>query len=1168
MRRTRTRPRRTPLSLLLILSLIASVLPMSAALASTNPLVTPTAYPGNLTCASLFDPGPAFELKVDPPKSGNYGPLSVEFYEGGKAVKFTSTVAVLGVFVKGGNLGGNFYDYREYTMPGATEPGVTADSNLRLPNPNQAISHVSFCWDKEPVVPKGLTATKTAVASYDRTITWDLAKSVAPTQLTGLAGQEAGSVNWNVVATKTDVETNFKVTGNITINNPNAIAVNFSVSDKLDDGTEQGVEAQVTCPASSVPANGSITCTYEAKPADKEAFSNTALVTSLTDGVPGSSATALITTWNENLTGDKDVTLADPRFKYSKLISADTTENFPEEFECPADPNLYTDGKYTFIEKNTATLTGPKTKLEEQAEVEITCTLASLTATKTAAGKYDREITWDLKKNVAPLTHTGEAGDTFESTWTVTATKNVKEYGHQVDGAITITNLGSIAQTFTVEDVLDDGAVGAVKCPSYTVPAGGQVVCTYVATTAGATLNTATVTAPGNPKIEATAAVSYTPNVIGDEKVDLTDPRFAGAPWNFKSEELDDTATRTFEETFACPTDAKLYTNGILKLSETNTAFLKGGATNLSADATVGVDCTLPKLVPAKTAEARYDRTITWELTKKVDPGSHSGQAGDEFGSTWSVLATKKVVEGNNKVTGTITITNPAKIPQTITGIQDTLSDGKVASVTCPTMLVPAGGEIECTYTASPSDRTAFRNHVAVKADGNPAQTARKDFTWTANVSGDEMVKLEDPRFKIETMISVTTPITQPEKFECSTDPGKYTEGTYNFTETNFATLTGGNTDLKADASVKVDCTLPALTAKKDAAGSYDRNINWQLEKSVDPASHSGWAGSSFDSTWTVKATKSVVEDNHKVTGKIEVTNPANIAQTFTVEDILTGDIESSAKVTCPSYTVDPGKTVTCTYEAAVKGAKLNTATVSAPGNKDVVATANVEYTAIVKGDEEVTLGDKRFEGPPWNYVAEKISDTTTRTFPETFLCPTDAGMYDANGLYSFTEKNIATLTGTNTNLEADASVTVDCKRQLWMGETATGAGKLYPGSSNWFMYTPYTTAKVDLVAGQWYDAGDIFMTRSGSTTNIRFVLHDGFRWADVKENLKIQPFDREPTAYVSPGAFAHKFTVSGNTVTVSIPNSGKARFFGIHGDVERHVDVAPTWTKDNWGRW
>ena len=101
-------------------------------------------------------------------------------------------------------------------------------------------------------------------------------------------------------------------------------------------------------------------------------------------------------------------------------------------------------------------------------------------------------------------------------------------------------------------------------------------------------------------------------------------------------------------------------------------------------------------------------------------------------------------------------------------------------------------------------------------------------------------------------------------------------------------------------------------------------------------------------------------------------------------------------------------------------------------------------------------------------------------------------------------------------------------------------------------------------------DAGDIFMSRSGSgasaRTTIRIVLHAGWSWGDVSDVLKVQPFDRAPTGYVRPGQFIYKFTApnvasdsrttvvfSGNTVTVTMPGHSP-RFYGIHADVLRAI--------------
>jgi hypothetical protein len=109
----------------------------------------------------------------------------------------------------------------------------------------------------------------------------------------------------------------------------------------------------------------------------------------------------------------------------------------------------------------------------------------------------------------------------------------------------------------------------------------------------------------------------------------------------------------------------------------------------------------------------------------------------------------------------------------------------------------------------------------------------------------------------------------------------------------------------------------------------------------------------------------------------------------------------------------------------------------------------------------------------------------------------------------------------------------------------------------------------VDLVPGRnLQDAGDIYMSRSGSGANarttIQIVLHSGWSLANVTSAVKIHPFNTAPTTYLEPGAFLYKFTapniasypgttisVSGNTIIVTLPGTN-ARFYGIHLDVMR----------------
>jgi hypothetical protein len=213
-----------------------------------------------------------------------------------------------------------------------------------------------------------------------------------------------------------------------------------------------------------------------------------------------------------------------------------------------------------------------------------------LEVTKTARGSFDRVITWDLTKSVDISSHSGTAGETAgSSTWSVTATKTIEDVGHTVEGSITIANPGGVAQSFSVEDVLSDGTVAAVTCPSLTVAANGEVVCTYTADTANATSNTATVQVAGQDPVTATAPVAYTANVVGDEAVTLADPRFSS------TQTVTDTTTVTFPEAFTCPSDPFTYPTPTVTRTEINTATLTGSSTNLTRNAQVQVSCRIPE---------------------------------------------------------------------------------------------------------------------------------------------------------------------------------------------------------------------------------------------------------------------------------------------------------------------------------------------------------------------------------------------------------------------------------------------------------------------------------------------------------------------------------------------------------------------------------------------
>jgi hypothetical protein len=989
-----------------------------------------------------------------------------------------------------------------FTCPTDASKYVNGKYSYEVPNTATLDSGIGLSASAKVTVDctlKALEPSKTAAGTYDRTVTWTITKSASPTSLSGVAGGSAGSTTWTIVADKTDSGLkNFVVTGEIKVHNPSAIAQTFTVSDVLNDAA--GTVAAVTCPSYEVPTGGDVTCTYLASPKDATATKNTATI-SMT-GNPDQVAYADIT-WTENLTGYDNGLLEDTRLGISETISGDTTKNVPEAFTCPSDATLYKDGKYSYVEPNTATLDSG-IGLSASASVTVNCTLPALQVTKTAQGEWDRTVTWTLAKSVDPASHEGYAGDSFESTWIVLLTKiYTGPQNYKITGEISVYNPAAIAQSFTVADTLDEGTLVTVSCPSNTVAAGKTVTCTYTAAPddASAKLNTAVVSAAGNADVTTTADVPWKENLTGSDSGNLTDPRF-------KYDQIKSaTSSVDFKETFSCSTDPKDYTNGSYTTSFTNDAYFKNVNTDLHADASVGLTCHLKALEPSKTAFGEWDRTVTWTLSKSVVPVFHIGFAGDSFDSTWTVKLTKNDTGPQNyKITGEIKVHNPSAIAQTFT-VVDTLDDGTPVTVTCPSDSVPAGGDVTCTYVASPKDATATKNTATISMTGNPDKVTYAEVSWKENLTGSDSGDLFDPRFNYFENVSATTSLDFKETFSCSTDPSRYTNGSYTEFLDNDAYFWNIDHYLYANADVTVECMLPSLTAWKDAKATYQQDITWDLLKTVNDNSHSGSAGQvAGTSTWTVTATKTIgAPYGWLVEGNIYIHNPANIAQTFSVSDVL--DDNTVASVTCPSYTVPAGDDVTCTYTASPSAgnATQNTATIKAEGNPDITAEATVNYGSIHVGSETAVLEDGLIG------YTETINQTTVETWDQTFECSGSQSSY-TDGKYGYDVTNTAILKFGTETLTKNVTVGVDCtlpkltatkdataiyKQDIkWdltktvSDDSHTGSAGQDAGTSTW---TVTATKTIGLPYG-WLVAGKIYIHNPATidqTFSISDVLDD-----------------------------------------------------------------------------
>ncbi|HYI21311.1 MAG TPA: hypothetical protein VEX62_01625, partial [Candidatus Limnocylindrales bacterium] len=218
------------------------------------------------------------------PGSGNYndGTLFVSIVmpsatgTSANSIDWTSNIDVLGVVVKDGTDGANWYDY--------SPAGSQGDDNLITPaDGRRGISHVSFCY-----VPGGadaaadLTVEKTAVPAFTRTFDWTIDKSADTATVYSAGGGESSEVEYTITVTKlAGVDSAWSVSGSITVTNPNPLLDDVLLTGVTDSVNNGGVCTVDTTGGLTVPGGGTksypYSCSYAAAPSPA-AGKNTATV--------------------------------------------------------------------------------------------------------------------------------------------------------------------------------------------------------------------------------------------------------------------------------------------------------------------------------------------------------------------------------------------------------------------------------------------------------------------------------------------------------------------------------------------------------------------------------------------------------------------------------------------------------------------------------------------------------------------------------------------------------------------------------------------------------------------------------------------------------------------------------------------------------------------------
>ena len=386
-----------------------------------------------------------------------------------------------------------------------------------------------------------------------------------------------------------------------------------------------------------------------------------------------------------------------------------------------------------------------------------------------------------------------------------------------------------------------------------------------------------------------------------------------------------------------------------------------------------------------------------------------------------------------------------------------------------------------------------------------------------------------------------------------------------------------------------VDCVnVPQglLTVDKTAEATYDRDHDWSILKSVDPAVVNLFVDGSGDATvtWDIDVTYDGFTDSgHEVTGTITITNdePLFDARIDSVIDDLGGEVDCDLPAPATDLPVtlaaDGGELV-CDY-SLTGVTEDGTNTVSVTGELIDVEDATNTYTIdqTDSADFSFVLDEETDE----TVVVSDLSDLGDLLGGAGYDLTLDAADYAADDVINFTYSkdfayndfgqeecgdhtynNTATIMDDGVEEESSASVDVNVQCLIFDGETATGQGLPWKATkkapNNWFMYTTWTDIAdggADIIAGQFYDVGDVTGSRNGTTT-LTFELDGDWELADTVGNVKINPMTCTTNQnYKQPGQFARSFTVDpDDSGSFSVSGLLNTDCYGIHLDVGQWI--------------
>ncbi|MHB8134720.1 MAG: prealbumin-like fold domain-containing protein [Anaerolineaceae bacterium] len=891
--------------------------------------------------------------------------------------------------------------------------------------------------------PLDLVMTKTAVPTFTRTWDWTITKDFDATY--NLFAGSSVTHDYTVTVDPEFTDSLWQVTGVITIQNPNLVG---SFTANVSDAVNNGGTCVVATPSVTIPFGGSVdvgyTCTWTSVPTSYTG-TNTATVTwsQTTYHTPTGSASFPIGFTFTNPTEIMPTITVDDDNLTSEVWNADRVGKYWEydkDFTCPVDTSLYVNGVYSYDHINTATITG--TALSDTAKVTVNC--YAPVVRKDVVTYFNRDWDWTITKDYDG-SYDLLAGVSVTHGYKVTVTPTYTDNFWGVKGTITVVNPNpDAAMTLTSVSDLAGGINAPVICPSLVVPAGENLACTYdtgAKTAPNANpfgdTNTATAFFAGaNWAGSAEIVFNQSPTTEDQPVIDVTDTN--GKAWSADRA----AAEWTYSQEFSCSTTAN-YVNGGYSFSHINTATIT--QTHQNDNATVNVHCYAP--VVSKTAETYWNRDWDWTITKESDQ-DYNLFAGGSVTHNYNVTVDPSYTDNFWGVEGTITVRNiHPSLPMTLTSLTDLVGE-ITAEVTCPSLVIPAASNLECTYDTGAQDSEDLNpfgdtnTATAVFASANWTGTAPITFSDTPTTEDKPVITVDDDNLTGENWSATRSYASwnYTKDFSCPTDLSLYKDGVL-VLEDHINTAKINETGDSDTATVGVTCYAPMLS--KTAFGTYDERHEWSVEKTVSPTLQSAFAGETVGYEWTVKVSEEVFEENFAVTGQITVVNPSTSPMIVALSDVLGDGTEPEifTSDTCDfkngTLTIPANTSAVCDYAADLKYTDVDDVPVKNTGNV-VINGVTITAEAEIKWTPNVIRGEAQLEdlqGP----LSETITGSGSWKIKDSYTCSTEASDYAGDGTYSFLDENTAIVSSDGAEeVSSSASITINCFAPV-ISKTAIG---------------------------------------------------------------------------------------------------------------------------------